>query len=249
MTYELDFPLAPSEVSLGDDIAYTVTAHDGATTPNTTVSGPWDVYLVESLGRILVIDDSVFAAAAGEEGEIPPDGDPSADKDGRSAGTDRAQWLIDAGYTAEVILPTDVTGESFQGFDAVFLTGDDNRYPIGFPLLRANLVEWVNQGHPILVEGGSIADVAFSYAINDSAFYHTVLRCRRVPGLLDRSHDPVPQGWTSIRFWCGPMSWPCRLIRIFPPIPTATPPVMLSCLWMIPCCFCGRFTIPRWPAW
>ena len=165
--YELEFPLAAGAITVGDIIQYTLTACDSAAVPNTAVSGPWQVHILETRGRVLIIDDTVFASAA--------------EKDVSTAGTIRAQWLQEAGYTTTTILPASVSGESLLGYDAVYLTSDDNLYPVRYATMRDLLVNYVNQGHPILVEGGGIADVIFSN-FQDTAFAATVLRSDRYTG-------------------------------------------------------------------
>lgn len=164
--YELEFPLAVQDITVGDVLQYTLTAYDSAAVPNITVSGPWQVHILETRGQVLVIDDTVFASAA--------------EKDVSTAGTIRAQWLQEAGYTTTTILPAGVSGESLLGYDAVYLTSDDNLYPVRYATMRSLLVNYVNQGHPILVEGGGIADAVFNF--QDTDFATTVLRSGRYGG-------------------------------------------------------------------
>ncbi len=172
--YTLAFPLTGGEVTPGDRIEYTLTAFDAAAVPNSSHSGPWEFFVTESLGDILVIDDSTFSKADGGEG--------------RSAGTDYAQWLAEAGYTVQTLPADEITGETLTGHDAVFLAADDNPYPVGFPLQRAFLIEYVRQGRPILIEGGSVAENVFS-STPDPAFAEVVLHAE--------------EWWGS---WVGPMT-------------------------------------------
>lgn len=165
--YTLVFPLTSGEVTIGDRIEYTVTATDGAAVPNSAQSGPWEFFVTGSLGNLLLIDNTIFSKAG--------------DTEGRSVGTDYAQWLIDAGYTVETLPADAITGESLAGRDAVFLATDDHPYPVGFPLLRAFLVDYVLQGRPILVEGGSVAENVFG-PTPDPDFAATVLRSAEFPG-------------------------------------------------------------------
>ncbi len=114
--YSLDFPLEAGEISVGDVLQYTLVAEDSASIPNSTVSGPWEVWVVENLGQILVIDNSVFSLA---KDDLAKEGEKAVS--GRTAGTDMAQWLVDAGYVVEVMLPGNVGGQDLYGRDAVFL--------------------------------------------------------------------------------------------------------------------------------
>ncbi len=166
-SYSLEFPLALSELTLGDRIEYTLIAYDGAAIPNTTENGPWEIFLTETLGNVLVIDNTHFSKAK--------------DDVTRTAGADYGQWLTEAGYTVEVLHASLIDGQILQGRDAVFLAANDNPGPVGLPLLRAFLVDYVNQGKPLLVEGGALANVMFN-STPDSAFASTVLRAEEYFG-------------------------------------------------------------------
>lgn len=141
--WELTFPLAPGAVQVGDVVRYTVTARDGAAVPNTTVSGPHEVRVVATRGAIMVIDNATF-------------------REGRSSVPDIAQWLIDAGYTPTVFAIADVDPASLVGFDAVFLVCGNNQHPLGLPILRSTLVDYAARGGRVMVEGGAVAETAFS---------------------------------------------------------------------------------------
>ncbi len=142
--FELLFPLAGGEVQVGDVIQYQVTARDAAGIPNTAVSGPHEVRVVASLGRVMVIDDATFGAAAGD----------------RSSVVDIAQWIADAGYLAEIFDPADVDGVSVQGFDVLFLVCGNNQLPLSLPIMRSAIVAFAAAGGKVMVEGGAVAEVA-----------------------------------------------------------------------------------------
>ncbi len=142
--YELVFPLAPGAVQSGDVILYEVAATDAAAIPNVTVSGPHEVRVVDSLGRVMLIDNATFSAAQAARSSVP----------------DIAQWIADAGYTVEIFDPDDVDVASVQGFDALFLVCGNNPLPINRPILRSTMVAFAAAGGRVMVEGGAVAEVA-----------------------------------------------------------------------------------------
>ena len=158
--WELQFPLAPDQISTGDIISYEVRAIDIAGNPNVSISGPHEVRIVDNLGLVLIIDDL----------------ESSMDKDAsRNLTADFDQWLTEAGYVAEVVDSDLVNGAHLQEADAVFLTCGNNYYPVGSSLLRANLIHFAEGGGKILIEGGELAATCF-YEDQYIEFAHSVLR-------------------------------------------------------------------------
>ncbi len=149
-SYELVFPLGVSEIAVGDVILYTITAFDSAAIANTTISGPWEIRIVQSLGNIVMIDNSQFGTnlAKGQDPE-------------RTDGTDMAQWLVEIGYQVDIIGHDEVSAEALQGHDVVLLTCSNNPAPIAEPLLRSHLMSWVESGGKVLIEGGNLAYISF----------------------------------------------------------------------------------------
>lgn len=179
--YELPFPLDAADVAVGDVIQYTVTAYDIAAVPNATVSGPWEFRLLDSLAQILVIDNSTFGTNKQDE-----DG---AAADVRTPGTDLAQWLTETGYDVTTILPLQVNPAYLAAADAVLLTCSNNSAPLTQPLMRAYLIDYVESGGKILVEGGAVADVCLSGGAYTD-FAHTVLRADGYLGAASGEFGP-----------------------------------------------------------
>ncbi len=171
--FELAFPLDVGQVADGDVISYTLTASDSAAVPNTTTSGPWEFRVLDSLGNILVIDDSVFGAAAA-----------AAQNGGqavRTPGTDMAQWLTEMGYAVQVVDPVAVNPPLLDACDAVVYSASRNPAPLGESLMRAYLVDFVDGGGKILLEGGSLADICMN-TLGDTEFGNKVLRIQSFLG-------------------------------------------------------------------
>jgi subtilisin-like proprotein convertase family protein len=161
-TWQLTFPLATGDVSVGDVISYTVTATDVATVPNTTTSGPHEVRVVDQLARVLLIDDSVFGQPTAEIAERLRDRPPVTSPPTRDTAT-MVQWLTAAGYEVGIAEPDEVTMASVQGWDVLYLYTANNSLPIGEPLLRSTLIAWADAGGSILVEGGAVGEVCLEW--------------------------------------------------------------------------------------
>lgn len=162
-TYELVFPLDVTEIGVGDLIQYNLTAFDATVIPNSTVSGPWEFQVLDSLGEVLVIDESVYGTSK-DKG-----------KSDRTAGTEMAQWLVEMGYEVQVVEAEEVSPQVLEGKDAVFLTCSNNPAPLGVSLMRAYLVDYVQSGGKIISEGGALADVCY-HGSGYLEFANTVLR-------------------------------------------------------------------------
>ncbi len=167
--YTLAFPLSAGDLAIGDQVAYTVTAWDRAVVPNATASGPHTFAVIGGLARLLVIDDDgaglVEKKIGADKTELPP-------RAGRSSATAITQWLRDAYYTVDVLAASAAGPGSFAGYAALVYSAGDNASPLAYPALRQALLDWVQAGGRVFVEGGEVGYDALVW-----------------PGYLDFAHD------------------------------------------------------------
>lgn len=160
--YVLPFPLSAAELQFGDQISYRLTVFDASSGQLSTTTGWLDFEIIDTLGVVLVVDDSGSAAAVDEvkfdefKRPVP------ARSGGRSAATDMAQWLVDAGYVADVVAASTVSPGSFDGYQAVVYSAGDNTTTMSSAELRNALVAWAEAGGRLLVEGGEVGYDALS---------------------------------------------------------------------------------------
>jgi len=157
--YALTFPLGVDEVHVDDAIVYTMTAWDSAAEPNNSVSGPHPFEIIDTLGVVLVIDDS---GAGVRDVKFDERKNELVPRDGRSAANEISQWLIEAGYVADVILADAVEPDSFAGYQVVIYSAGDNTAPLTNAAMRETVQDWVNGGGRIMVEGGEVGYDALS---------------------------------------------------------------------------------------
>ena len=158
-TYTLVFPLTPAEVAIGDEITYTLTAVDGAQTPNSVSNGPNVFQIIDTLGVVLVLDDGT---AKDTDVKFNASKEQLAPQTGKSSATTMAGWLVDAGYVADVLPATGVTVADFAGYQAVVLSAGDNTGPVADAATRTALQDWAAAGGKLLIEGGEVGYDALS---------------------------------------------------------------------------------------
>ncbi len=169
--FEVIFPLPGVQVA--DEVTYTLTAYDTAALPNQTVSGPHTLYVVDSLGYVLVIDDDPLGAPEGADQPAKGHGANVRVEVNSSAAT-MAQWLADAGYSVDLVDVGDVAPGSFEGYDALVHAAGNNMNPVGDAAFRELLIAWVDGGGRVLLEGGALCEVAL-YQPGYPEFAQTVL--------------------------------------------------------------------------
>ena len=151
--YVLAFPLDAADLTVGDQIVYTITAWDRAGTPNSTTSGPHDFEIIDALGVVLVIDDSGAGLRDvkydARKAALPPAA-------GRSAAGVVAGWLAAVGYAVDLIAADAVTPASFDGYQAVVHSAGNNTSPLAGATVRDAVRGWVNAGGRLLIEGGEV---------------------------------------------------------------------------------------------
>lgn len=152
--YTIDFPLTAAEIVIGDEISYQLTAVDQSGGALETTTGWIDFQIVDTLGVLLVIDDGDAGMRDVKIDEFKREV-PSRD-DGRSAATELASWLQQAGYVADVIDAAAVTPASFDGYQAVVYSAGNSTTPLTSQTMRDAVRGYVNDGGRILVEGGEV---------------------------------------------------------------------------------------------
>ena len=146
--YSLEFPLDVGGISVGDEFQYTITAWDTAGVPNSAAVGPFLMLVVDNLGLVLVIDDTAIGLQKDQN---------------RSNVTDMVQWLTDAGYSVDTVAASDVGPGAFVGYDALVLITGGNPSPLDHEAVREGMIAWAQDHGRILVEGGSVTEVALGF--------------------------------------------------------------------------------------
>ncbi len=157
--YSLIFPVDEALVAIGDSFVYTVTAYDLAGIPNIISSGPNSFEIIDTLGVILVLEDTPSTRV-----------DEKQDKDknrlvtmvGKSSATTIASVLTAAGYVADVMPATGVTVDDFTGYQVVVLAAGSNTTPVANEATRLALQAWALAGGRLLIEGGEVGYDALS---------------------------------------------------------------------------------------
>ena len=157
--YRLVFPLAASEVAIGDQVVYRLTAYDASSSALSTTTGWLGFEIIDTLGVVLVIDDG---GGGLRDAKHDADKNPLPPADGRSAAATIAQWLTAAGYVADVLPADAVTPAAFAGYQAVVYSAGDATTPLASATLRDALSGYVDDGGRLLVEGGEVGYDALS---------------------------------------------------------------------------------------
>ncbi|MGD9899863.1 MAG: T9SS type A sorting domain-containing protein [Calditrichaceae bacterium] len=157
--YESPFPLDTMAVNLGDSIFYRIIARDQASAKNESFSpdtGYHSFELVESRGRILVIDDDpVSQKVVSEKGAIVRE----KDSYGKSANS-MNDWLAASGYLVEKADVETTIGIDFSSYDLIISSSGANGDPVANPDYRSKLEGWVqNSTHKLIIEGGEVGYV------------------------------------------------------------------------------------------
>jgi len=172
--YETDFPLAAGALAVGDEVTYTVAAMDASGSANRTESGPHTFRIVDQRERILLIDDNSNAKSLEDDppatGHVPGPATLTGEK---VSADDIATWLVEMGHPVDVIHSVDVKDGTFAGYDLVVLSSGANYYPIMLEELRSSLIQYVQRGGRILVEGG---EVGYNAVVAYPEFAHEVLK-------------------------------------------------------------------------
>ncbi|RCK73937.1 MAG: carbonic anhydrase [Ignavibacteriae bacterium] len=132
-------------------------------------------YLEVTPGNILVVDNDDFASRI-----RPPDDMRSGEQPDTIAlgGSSRLFYntLTEAGYNVDLVAATSVDTSSFVSYDVVIWSCGRAGTVIDNQTWRTALINRVNNGLPVLIEGG---DVAYYYRVSggrDPVFRSTVLR-------------------------------------------------------------------------
>ncbi len=154
--YELDFPVDQSLVLPGMVFSYVLVTRDTAAIPNLTTSGPYSFSIVNSKGRVLLVDDRANTQNAPVSGRADPAGSATPDK----SAADLAAWISAAGFDVDVLPAEQVGSGSFLPYDAVVVSSGSNYGPLNHPELRRTMVAWVEAGGRLVIDGGEVAYAA-----------------------------------------------------------------------------------------
>ncbi len=161
-TYEADFPIAASALSIGDTVNYYIFARDVSTNQNTSrepVSGFISFKIIDSKGTVLIVDDD----PSGKQ-ENDPKGPAERSKDSYGKSADNIKtWLDEMGYTTEEVTVSEALNKDFSSYDLIISSSGANTSPVSDSNYRDKLENWVADGaHKLLIEGGEVGYDAIS---------------------------------------------------------------------------------------
>ncbi len=161
-TYEADFPISASSLSVGDSVHYYIYAQDISTNQNTSrepASGFISFEIIDSKGSVLIIDDD----PSGKQ-DSDPKGTVIRSKDSYGKSADNIKtWLDDLGYTTEEVTVAVALNKDFTSYDLIISSSGANTSPVSDSNYRDKLENWVADGsHKLLVEGGEVGYDAIS---------------------------------------------------------------------------------------
>jgi subtilisin-like proprotein convertase family protein len=161
------FPSDTTQVAIGDEIAYHITARDVAATPNVAVSPPVGDYaftIIASRGTVLVLDDDELPKRAtvkivpGEKGGEPTlveEGVRDIGTVGQSA-TSIAAALNSLGFTATVETAASSNPATWSSYGLLVSSSGANTSPVANAAYRSAIEAYVAGGGKLLVEGGEV---------------------------------------------------------------------------------------------
>ncbi len=154
--FESPFPFDTTEINVGDRIFYRLTARDLSVSKNESFSpdsGYYSFELMESKGRILLIDDDpVSQKAVTAKGAVVR----AKDSYGKSSDS-MNDWLLASGYLVEKADVETALGIDFSAFDLIVSSSGANGDPLASSDYRSKLEGWVqNSSHKLLIEGGEV---------------------------------------------------------------------------------------------
>jgi subtilisin-like proprotein convertase family protein len=163
--WEAHFPAV--SVVAGDAIDYTITAVDGSSAANYAYHGPHSFQIINALGVVLILDDDHSAKAGGEK--LMPDKttvvqtqDRAENEKGLGAGA-MAAVLTNAGYVVTVEESNGSDPSTWSSYDVVISSSGRDNSPLANAAYRTALVNYVQAGHKLFVEGGEVGfDSTFS---------------------------------------------------------------------------------------
>ena len=162
-TYEADFPIAASALSIGDTVHYYIFARDISSNQNTSrepASGFISFLIVDSKGSVLIVDDDPNGSKVDDSGKTPVSR--SKDSYGKSADNIKT-WLDELGYTTEEVTVSVALNKDFSSYDLIISSSGANTSPVSDSNYRDKLENWVADGsHKLLIEGGELGYDAIS---------------------------------------------------------------------------------------
>ncbi|MFH1845918.1 MAG: S8 family serine peptidase [bacterium] len=163
--YQAEFPSPSVPPAVGDTVGYRLLACDVAAMPNLSATNTVFFSLLDILGPLLVIDaeDSKYSISLATAAGTPHAKGEIESLHGKSAGSDLADWLVDAGYTVDLVPAVEVIAGSLDGYLAVVLSCGSSVTPVADADLRTIVEVYVAAGGKLLVEGGEVGYDAVAY--------------------------------------------------------------------------------------
>lgn len=155
--YEGTFPIASSDISVGDSVFYYISATDISQRQNSQrdpVSGYHAFEIIESRGYILIINDDVAGKTDDNSGK--PDFNRAKNVYGKSAASMQI-WLDEMGFVTESMTVSEALNADFTSYDLVISSSGANTSPVADQNYRDKLENWVSDPtHKLFIEGGEL---------------------------------------------------------------------------------------------
>jgi serine protease AprX len=134
--FEIPFPSLIVPPPVGVEFTYYLVAWDSADIPNVTISETYSFQVTDVLARVMVVSNRWIDEPAREW----------------------VQLLSDEGYHVDFMPDDQLTNSSLLGYDIVFYTAGNRLPAVPRTATRTALLNWVESGGRLLIEGGGIAD-------------------------------------------------------------------------------------------
>ncbi len=170
------FNLDTSNVSIGDSIFYKIVAKDnslGGNIASSPESGFYSFHVIATLGRILIVNnDSVIGTPKMMEKGLFQ----STAKSNRSPNM-MYTTLTEAGYDVTLVAIADLDISTLGDYELVISASGVNADPLRYPDYRNAIVQRVQDGGKVWVEGGEVGyDYRYTTSELDINFRQNILR-------------------------------------------------------------------------
>ena len=155
--WAVDFPQLADPMLSGHTMTYMVAATDSGVPANMTYVGPFPFDVVEHRGSVLMIMDRFDIGMKSDETTADPRGAVQVLSAEKTRGDDMVQWMVDAGFRVEQVDAEDFNSSYLAGRDVVFYTSGNHLGPLAYAEVPRGILNWVDSGGLLLVEGGDIA--------------------------------------------------------------------------------------------
>ncbi len=154
--YQGTFPGGAVSAAVGDVIAYSIRATDSSAAGNQRLSGPHTMQIVQVPATVLVLDDDAIAATARGAGKTLATG-----------AADIAGALNGAGFLALVEDAAQSIPSTWPAYDVLVSSSGSSSAPLSDAAYRQAVVDYVNAGGKLVVEGGEVGHRAIAQGYTD----------------------------------------------------------------------------------